>query len=168
MVRKLPFKNNFIFKYSPRPGTVAIDRFPDDISNELKKLRNNVLLNLQSETSARVHAAWVGRTVDVLIEEVCTQRDAQPIRGGVELRWERNANNSIDTTRATLRGRTAGDLIVSMDTPHGSNANDFVGRIVPVLLQNSSALLMHGALITHSATGPKSNVGTKSANTLVP
>jgi hypothetical protein len=59
-------------------------------------------------------------------------------------------------------------LIVSMDTPHGANANEFVGRIVPVLLQNSSALLMHGALIAHPATGHKSNVGTKSANTLVP
>ena len=172
MVRKLPFKNNFIFKYSPRPGTVAIDRFPDDISNELKKLRNNVLLNLQSETSARVHAAWVGRTVDVLIEEVCTQRDAQPIRGAVELRWERNEILTTDSTRSTLRGRTAGDLIVSMDTPHGANPGEFVGRIVPVLLHNSSPLLMHGVMqgaLPHSpAAVALRTPGTKSKITLVP
>jgi len=146
MVRKLPFKNNFIFKYSPRPGTVAIDRFKDDISNEVKKFRNNVLLNLQTQTSARVHATWIGRTVDVLIEEVCTQRDAQPAVGGVELRWETKAAKTGQPAPTTLRGRTGGDLIVSMDTPHGANANDFVGQIMPVLLQCSSALLLHGAL----------------------
>ena len=154
MVRKLPFKNNFIFKYSPRPGTVAIERFKDDISNQVKKFRNNVLLNLQTQTSARVHAAWIGRTVDVLIEEVCTQRDAQPAKSGVELRWETNtvkntANNSAmmgHPAPTTLRGRTAGDLIVSMDTPHGANPGDFVGHIVPVVLQHTSALLLTGAL----------------------
>ena len=31
------FKNSFIFKYSPRPGTVAIDRFPDDVPDEVKR-----------------------------------------------------------------------------------------------------------------------------------
>ena len=150
MVRKLPFKNNFIFKYSPRPGTVAIERFKDDISNQVKKFRNNVLLNLQTQTSARVHAAWIGRTVDVLIEEVCTQRDAQPAKSGVELRWETNtAKNTVmmgHPAPTTLRGRTAGDLIVSMDTPHGANPADFVGHIVPVVLQHTSALLLTGAL----------------------
>ena len=146
MVRTLPFKNNFIFKYSPRPGTVAIERFKDDISNQVKKFRNNVLLNLQTQTSARVHAAWISRTVDVLVEEVCTLRDAQPTFGSVELRWEQNAGKSTQTGRTTLRGRTAGDLIVSMDTPPGANASDFVGKITPVLLQQSSALLLHGVL----------------------
>ena len=147
MVRKLPFKNNFIFKYSPRPGTVAIDRFKDDISNEVKKFRNNVLLNLQTQTSARVHATWIGRTVDVLIEEVCTQRDAQPAIGGVELRWETKAAK-MQSAPTTLRGRTGGDLIVSMDTPQGANPSDLVGQIMPVLLQRGSALLLHGAFTT--------------------
>ncbi len=155
LVRKLPFKNNYIFKYSPRPGTVAIERFTDDISNEVKKLRNNVLLNLQTETSARVHAAWVGRTVDVLIEEVCTRRDTQPATGGVELRWQTKASKNETTPATTLRGRTAGDLIVSMNTPSGSNPSDFVGTIMPVRLQNSSSLLLHGGLTTHLVAPPK-------------
>lgn len=163
MVRKLPFKNNFIFKYSPRPGTVAIERFKDDISNEVKKFRNNVLLNLQTQTSARVHAAWIGRTVGVLVEEVCTQRDAQPAVGGVELRWETNAAKINTATMGqpaptTLRGRTAGDLIVSMDTPHGANPGDFVGHIVPVVLQHSSALLLHAGLTAGAIVTPKRSI----------
>jgi tRNA-2-methylthio-N6-dimethylallyladenosine synthase len=70
LLKAVPFKNNFIFKYSPRPGTVAIQRFEDDIPNDVKKLRNNLLLDLQTEISERVHAEWVGREVDVLIEEI--------------------------------------------------------------------------------------------------
>ena len=70
LLRAVPFKNNFIFKYSPRPGTVAIDRFEDDVPTEVKKLRNNRLLDIQTEISARVHASWIGREVDVLVEEI--------------------------------------------------------------------------------------------------
>ncbi len=68
LVRNVPYKNNFIFKYSPRPGTVAIDRFADDVPNEVKKYRNNHLLAVQSEVSTAVHRQWVGRTVEVLVE----------------------------------------------------------------------------------------------------
>ena len=68
LVRSVPFKNNFIFKYSPRPGTTAIDRYPDDVPTEVKKLRNNHLLAVQSEVSTAVHRSWVGKTVEVLVE----------------------------------------------------------------------------------------------------
>lgn len=68
LVRAVPYKNNFIFKYSPRPGTVAIDRFADDVPNEVKKYRNNHLLAVQSEVSTDVHRRWIGRVVEVLVE----------------------------------------------------------------------------------------------------
>ncbi len=75
LVRAVPFKNNFIFKYSPRPGTVAIDRFEDDVPSEVKRLRNNLLLDIQAEVSARVHAAWVGKRVEVLVEDIRDDAD---------------------------------------------------------------------------------------------
>src|SRR3954465_11325179 len=34
------FKNSFIFKYSPRPGTIAIDRHADDVPDDVKRVRN--------------------------------------------------------------------------------------------------------------------------------
>lgn len=84
LVRELPFKNNFIFKYSPRPGTAAIDRFKDDVPIEVKKLRNNQMLAVQAETSLRVHRGWVGRTVEVLVERVEREaRDGREDRGAV-------------------------------------------------------------------------------------
>ena len=151
LVRTLPFKNNFIFKYSPRPGTIAIDRFPDDVPDEVKRLRNNQLLAIQSETSARVHAQWVGRTVPVLVEE-CFSEQASPARaaGQVELRWESKPQGPA---RRALRGRTPGDLIVAMDAPQGESPESLVGRIVPVRIERASALLLHGsAAISAAAT----------------
>ena len=44
LVRRVPFKNNFVFKYSPRPGTVAIRRLEDDIPEPVKRRRCNELL----------------------------------------------------------------------------------------------------------------------------
>ena len=64
------FKNAFIFKYSPRPGTAAITRFADDVPEETKRRRNNELLALQSRISQEVHASYVGRTVRVFVESV--------------------------------------------------------------------------------------------------
>jgi len=145
LVRTLPFKNNFIFKYSPRPGTIAIDRFADDVPDEVKRLRNNQLLALQTHTSERVHAAWVGRTVPVLVEE-CYAPSTAPARtaGGVELRWE---SREAAPARKALRGRTPGDLIVAMDAPAGTAPESLIGQIVHAHITNASALLLHGACV---------------------
>jgi tRNA-2-methylthio-N6-dimethylallyladenosine synthase len=68
LLRRVRHKNNFIFKYSPRPGTVAIQRLADDVPEHVKRRRNNELLALQTEISAAVHAEFVGKTLDVFIE----------------------------------------------------------------------------------------------------
>src|SRR5215208_4892048 len=68
LVRRCRFKNSFIFKYSPRPGTVAIDRFVDDVPEDVKRRRNNELLALQGEICAENNRRMVGKTVRVLVE----------------------------------------------------------------------------------------------------
>ena len=67
-VREFRFKNSFIFKYSPRPGTKAHELYPDDVPEEVKKRRNNALLDLQNEISEEDNAEQIGRTVEVLVE----------------------------------------------------------------------------------------------------
>ena len=44
LVERSRFKNSFIFKYSPRPGTKAHELYADDVPEEVKKRRNNDLL----------------------------------------------------------------------------------------------------------------------------
>src|SRR4029450_3184645 len=70
LLQRVRYKNSFIFKYSPRPGTVAIDRFTDDVLEDVKRRRNHELLNLQSQISAEVHAQYIGRTVNVFVEQI--------------------------------------------------------------------------------------------------
>jgi tRNA-2-methylthio-N6-dimethylallyladenosine synthase len=57
-----------IAMYSPRPGTFAATRLPDDVPQEEKLRRLNDLLSLQRAIASRKTARWVGRDVEVLIE----------------------------------------------------------------------------------------------------
>ena len=68
LIRHCRFKNSFIFKYSPRPGTVAIDRFADDVPEDVKRRRNNELLAVQQEVCNANNRRMIGRTVEVLVE----------------------------------------------------------------------------------------------------
>ena len=67
-MREAGFKNSFIFKYSPRPGTKADELFADDVPEEVKKRRNNDLLAIQNGVSLADHRRRVGETVEVLVE----------------------------------------------------------------------------------------------------
>lgn len=66
-MEEIAFDNAFIFKYSPRSGTVAAD-WPDDVPEVEKQRRNQVLLADQDARTARINAELVGRTLDVMAE----------------------------------------------------------------------------------------------------
>src|SRR5208282_603372 len=68
LLRESRFKNSFIFKYSPRPGTVAIDRFEDDIPEEVKRSRNNRLLAAQQQVCEELNREYVGHRVEIIVE----------------------------------------------------------------------------------------------------
>jgi tRNA-2-methylthio-N6-dimethylallyladenosine synthase len=132
------FKNSFIFKYSPRPGTAAIDRFEDDVPEETKRRRNNELLNVQADASAAVHASYVGQRVRVFVESI-SQREMKSRAG--------NANQTVllgwDKPTTQLCGRTDGDLIVMFE-----GDESLIGSIVEVQIDRSAPLALFG----HAAT----------------
>jgi tRNA-2-methylthio-N6-dimethylallyladenosine synthase len=68
LIRECRFKNSFIFKYSKREGTKAFDMFEDDIPDDVKKRRNNEMLDLQNAISEEDNAEFIGRRVSVLVE----------------------------------------------------------------------------------------------------
>ncbi|MBL9148902.1 MAG: radical SAM protein [Phycisphaerae bacterium] len=177
LVRSLPFKNNFIFKYSPRPGTTAIDRFPDDVPVEVKKQRNNTLLAVQSEVSAAVHRAWIGREVEVLVEGLSAAARADndeprvaassartvsaPSATKVELRVTSRGSATETLTPPTPResvptasrarqmvARTQGDLITFFDCPLDVTPETLRGRILRLLVTGSGSLQLQGRCIT--------------------
>ncbi|MFH1370625.1 MAG: tRNA (N6-isopentenyl adenosine(37)-C2)-methylthiotransferase MiaB [Planctomycetota bacterium] len=96
LLKKAQYKNSFIFKYSPRPGTSADNRLEDNIPQEIKSKRNIELLKLQEKISAELAQAFLGKTVKVLIE---------------------GPSKKSHPDSPQLIGRTTGDWIVVFDGP---------------------------------------------------
>ena len=140
LIRESMFKNCFIFKYSPRPGTAAYDRLPDDVPDEIKRKRNNELLAIQTENSAQIHKSFVGKDVRVFVESISQKaaKQLQPANGGnVILGWE---NDEQLVTQ--LCGRTDGDLIVMFE-----GDTSLVGSIVDVHVDRAAPLALFGKAI---------------------
>jgi len=55
-------------RYSPRPGTVAERRMPDDVPDAEKWRRFRLLEDLQESIAAEINARYLGETVEVLFE----------------------------------------------------------------------------------------------------
>jgi tRNA-2-methylthio-N6-dimethylallyladenosine synthase len=132
------FKNNFVFHYSPRPGTVAIDRFEDDVPREYKRRWLNSILELGAEISGDVHKAYEGKTVDVFVERLSPKTTKN---AGVELMWENG--------KVQLSGRTQGDLICVFDVDSEEEANKLIGTVVSVQVTSSAPLLLQGTIRCH-------------------
>lgn len=95
------FDNAFIFKYSPRPGTVSAT-WEDDVSEEEKARRNQILLGDQDVRGAILNQKLVGTVQRVLAE-------------GPSLR-----------NKARWSGRTSSNKIVVFTPPKGLNPGDTV------------------------------------------
>ncbi len=67
-LEQIRFDGAFIFKYSERPGTPAA-RLKDDVPLEIKKKRNQELLDLQKGITKENNARRVGCRYKVLVEE---------------------------------------------------------------------------------------------------
>lgn len=68
LIRDSRFKNSFIFKYSPRTGTKADELFADDVPDDIKRRRNQEMLELQNQISEEDNAEFIGRRVQILVE----------------------------------------------------------------------------------------------------
>lgn len=82
LLRKVGFKNSFIFKYSPRPATAAA-RMVDDVPAAEKARRNNELLAVQKEVSLAHNLELVGREVAVLVDGP-SKKDPNMLAGRTE------------------------------------------------------------------------------------
>ncbi len=142
------FKNSFIFKYSPRPGTVAVDRFVDDVPEPTKRRRNGDLLAAQAEVCADHNRDMVGRTVQVLVEgpSKMAAKPAYPSSaGGVELGWEKRRPPPATGT-LQLVGRTRGDQVVVFDGDPSQ-----VGQLVDVEVVDGKNLTLFAKAVGEPA-----------------
>lgn len=141
LLEKARYKSCFIFKYSPRPGTVSIKRLEDDIPDAVKKARNSELLEVQAKISLELHQSYTGETFDVLVEGESKLR-AKPVAGDVKLGWEK-----LDASACRLVGRTQGDEIVIFD-----GHRDQIGGVVKVRATGATNLTIQAELVREPVT----------------
>jgi len=126
LVKKARFKNSFVFKYSPRPGTDSANNLADDIPDEVKRQRNLELLAVQNAISQEESEKLLGKSVKVLVEGLSKKP---------HVNMDENGNNP------QLIGRTANDYIVVFNGP-----KSLTGAFSVVKIVKTSALTMFGEL----------------------
>lgn len=99
LMEEAHFDNAFIFKYSPRPGTVSAT-WEDDVSDDEKARRNQILLEDQDARGTQINEALVGSVQAVLAEGPSLRN---------KTRWS---------------GRTSGNKIVVFTPPEGLRPGD--------------------------------------------
>jgi tRNA-2-methylthio-N6-dimethylallyladenosine synthase len=152
LVERAQYKNIFVFKYSPRPGTAADRRQDDDVPDEVKRRRNTELLAVQERISLANNSKLIGQDVEVLVEGYSKAAEklrrprgpekVRPSRAQVETAFPAPGSAAAPLPRPThdqLTGRTRGDQIVVYDGP-ASN----IGRLKRVRITAASALTLHG------------------------
>lgn len=114
------YDSAFSFKYSPRPNTAALD-FPDEIPEEEKGRRLGKLQEQQRLIQYNRNAAYMGRCVEVLVDDRARRR-------------------------FSLTGRTSDNRIVNFDGPE-----DLMGQIVQVEITGFSPNSLKGVWINSEA-----------------
>ena len=114
LCREIAFDNAYIFKYSERRDTPAAD-MPDQVPQEIREERNHRLLELVNEIAARKYDAFIGQTVQILVEGPSKKNPAR------------------------FTGRTRCNRIVLFD---GSERHR--GQLMDVLIERTGSFTLYG------------------------
>lgn len=126
LVEKARYKNCFVFKYSPRPGTAAEKRLQDTVPEEVKRERNIKLLAVQEKISTELAKEFLGKEAKVLVEGPSKKA---------------NVNTCGDKDCVQLVGRTAEDWIVVFD-----GSVKLAGEFANVKITKTSPLTLFGEM----------------------
>ena len=127
LTRQARYKNCFVFKYSPRPGTTADRRLADTVPEEVKQRRDAELLAVQEQISGELNQAFLGCQVMVLVEGPSKKAHVNPTSG---------------EDRPQLVGRTSTDHIVVFNGPVS-----LAGQFTQVRVSRTSPLTLFGELL---------------------
>ena len=116
MLTRVNYDMAYIFRYSIRTGTPAAT-MADQLSDEEKERRNQVLLDLLSAQSQRRNQTLLGTAQEVLVEGP----DAKGLR---------------------FTGRTPGNRVV-----HFAGADRLIGELVQVRIERVSVSSLHGVVV---------------------
>ena len=121
LLEEMRFDKVHVAAYSPRPGTIAWRKLPDDVPDPVKKERLQRVEEIQARIATEINARLLGSTVEVLIE-------------GEE--------------KGRPHGRTRSGKIVHIvgDVPTG--AAPTAGDLVQVRIEKTSPWSLQGSLVS--------------------
>jgi tRNA-2-methylthio-N6-dimethylallyladenosine synthase len=125
----------FAAAYSERPGTPAA-RLPDDVPAADKRRRLNALLAVQESIGLERNRAWLGRTVEVLVDAVASPRSHDHDTADDERAGDTRA---ADDGAARLSGRSRQTKLVHLAGPIS-----LVGRLVDVRIEHAGPYALRG------------------------
>ncbi len=128
LLRAVRFEQVFSAAFSPRPGTPA-DRLPDDVPAPEKKRRLNALLAVQEGIGLAANEAWVGRTTEVLVDQV-----RKPV-------GHDHGAAALAEPGPRLAGRNRHNKLV-----HFGGSPELVGRLVAVRIEHAGPYSLMGTL----------------------
>jgi tRNA-2-methylthio-N6-dimethylallyladenosine synthase len=70
LLEELRLDKVHLARYSPRPNTVSARRMVDDVTDEEKKQRHEMLDELQARVVAEINSRYLGQRVQVLVEDL--------------------------------------------------------------------------------------------------
>ena len=123
MLDEVRYDTVFAAAYSPRPGTPAL-HMADDVPAADKRRRLNELLARQETIGLACNREWLGRDVEVLVEQVTRQR-GEAGEGSVN-----------------LAGRTRHNKLV-----HLTGDPRLVGRAVTVRIEHAGPYALRGRVV---------------------
>lgn len=131
LLRRVRFDAVFAAAFSPRPGTPAT-RLPDDVPADVKRQRLNALLALQEGIALDLNRAWVGRTTEVLVDQVRPPRS--------------HDHEGEAPVRPRVAGRNRENRLVHLD-----GGPELVGRLVKVEVDHAGPYALAGRLVGECA-----------------
>jgi len=100
LMDRVQYDGVFAFKYSPRPGTPALT-MPDQLPEEEKGRRLRILLERQRQIQTERNRAFVGQTVEVLVE-------------------------GRHESKGQWAGRTSSNRVVNFTSPHVALLGEYI------------------------------------------
>ncbi len=142
LVRKTRYKNSYIFKYSPRPGTTAEKRLADTVPPDVKQQRNVELLAVQERISGELNRSFLNQEVTVLVEGP-SKKQIRNSECGVRSADSPDSRDPspVPHAKVQLVGRTSTDFIVIFDGPLS-----LAGNFARVRITQVSPLTLFGDL----------------------
>ena len=136
VLEEVRYDTVFAAAYSPRPGTPAL-QMADDVPAADKRRRLNELLARQEAIGLERNREWLGRDVEVLVEQVTRSR-GETIHGEARMHLEEGS--------VALAGRTRHNKLV-----HLAGVPGLVGRAVMVRVEHAGPFALRGRALGESA-----------------